>query len=282
MQCDALTRTQSIPRSQPSWTRSTRRSQVSPSTRSTRSSRSLPCCWRPSAQRSTPEFAAAMDTRVRERFSGAGALDGVRGVAAPSLAQRVTSWLPQVAGLAAGLAAIAVLVIVIGSGGGSSSSFSSSSSAAGSAVRGAATAPPEIHSEAATTASASSSSAVSAGQRRAGERVRGRRPVACADAERPQDDPVRAARTEHVTGSRRRRRAGGVQRDRARERDRAPLERDRHRRQRRLRAVRTERAERGAAGDDGIAVAIAVRACRLAYRRHPGCQRQPTCPCSTA
>ena len=62
-----------------------------------------------------PEFAAAMDTRVREQFSGAGAMNGVRGVAAPSLAQRVTSWLPQVAGLAAGLAAVAAIVVVIGS-----------------------------------------------------------------------------------------------------------------------------------------------------------------------
>lgn len=106
-----------------------------------------------------PEFAAAMDTRVRERFSGAGAVNGVRGVAAPSLAQRVTSWLPQLGGLAAGVATVAVLVIVIGSGGGGSSSFSSSSAAAGSVINRAAKAAPQSHSEAITTASASSSSA---------------------------------------------------------------------------------------------------------------------------
>lgn len=81
-----------------------------------------------------PEFAETMDRRVRTRFAGAakGASDGS---AAPGLARRMWAWWPQVGGLAAGVAAIALVVVVIGSGGGVGSSSSSSSSSAASASR---------------------------------------------------------------------------------------------------------------------------------------------------
>jgi hypothetical protein len=85
-----------------------------------------------------PEFAAAMDTRVQTRFTRDGAVKGARGVAPPSLGQRMLSWMPQLAGLAAGLAAVAVLVVVIGSGGGSISSSSSSSASGGGVAESAA------------------------------------------------------------------------------------------------------------------------------------------------
>lgn len=100
-----------------------------------------------------PEFAETMDRRVRTRFAGAakGAGDGT---AAPGLARRMWAWWPQVGGLAAGVAAIALVVVVIGSGGGVGSSSSSSSSAASASRQSFG---------AASTASSSASSGSSAG-----------------------------------------------------------------------------------------------------------------------
>ena len=98
------------------------------------------------------EFAESLDAQVSRRFAP------VATTPPPGLRARFSSWFGPVAGLAAGLAAVALVVVVLGHGGGGSSS--SASSVAASAPSRSAKSPPQAilglaaRSSAATTTSA--------------------------------------------------------------------------------------------------------------------------------
>ncbi len=234
----------------------------------------------------SPQFASELDTRVQRRFAGEPG-DAAAGGSASGWAGLRNLFVP-LAGLAtAGVAAI-IAVAVLQPGSGTSNppaltalsrpyrtSTSASSTAAGrakrapgpvygaptnSATSSAPNSPTDLAGASSASSAASSAAAVLVGL-----------PVAWAGPQRPQDHPVRGARSIDAGPRFGSRVSGGVQRRGAGERGSQQL--PGHLELGRLGGVPAERSELLPRHDDGCPLRPPLRNGQLPHRQHPGRQR---------